>query len=86
MNKISGKVFVSLCLAIGSTAFAQLGNSVNSTITHGPILGRVSHDGIGVWIRTVEPTQFKVTCTPVSNSGESVTANGETAVDKDMTG
>ena len=31
-------------------------------ITHGPILGRLSNDGVGVWVRTTRPAQFRVIC------------------------
>ena len=29
-------------------------------ISHGPILGRLSHDGVGVWARTSRPAEFRV--------------------------
>ena len=29
-------------------------------ITHGPMLGRLSSDGVGVWARTSRPDSFQV--------------------------
>ena len=34
--------------------------AARTTITHGPVLGRLSHDGIGVWARTSVPGSFRV--------------------------
>ena len=34
----------------------------DTVITHGPILGRLSHDGVGVWVRNSRPARFMVTC------------------------
>ena len=42
---------------------AQMNHSTfESVITHGPILGRLSHDSVGVWVRTSRPARFRVTC------------------------
>jgi len=54
-------------------------------ITHGPILGRLSHDGVGVWVRTSRPARFRVYCRighiPVARS-----PIGETRLENDNTG
>lgn len=85
MNKLAGKLSVSICLISVVSVAAQM-EPLGNLITHGPILGRLSHDGIGVWIRTSEPTKFEVICAPIPRDGVSVIAMGETTVDKDMTG
>ena len=56
------------------------------SITHGPILGRLSCDGIGVWIRTSKPTQFCVRYRPASGPGQEFFAYGQTHLDHDNTG
>ena len=43
-----------LCLQLGTAAAADI------TLTHGPILGRLGADEIGIWGRTSEPGSFQV--------------------------
>ena len=62
----------------------QSSNSV--VITHGPILGRLSCDGIGVWVRTSKPTQFCVRYQPRSEQGAAFFAYGRTHLANDNTG
>lgn len=56
----------------------------DTVITHGPILGRLSHDGVGVWVRTSRPARFMVTyrigsvCTAQSPLGETRLENDNT--------
>ncbi len=66
--------FFSLVIAVGM--FCLLAKTVYSAgqewpkksqhrdarITHGPILGRLSHDSVGVWIRTSRPAYFRIIC------------------------
>jgi alkaline phosphatase D len=54
-------------------------------ITHGPILGRLSHDGVGVWIRTSRPARFRVTCR-IGQICVSSSPKGETRLENDNTG
>jgi phosphodiesterase/alkaline phosphatase D-like protein len=54
-------------------------------ITHGPILGRLSHDGVGVWVRTSEPAEFRVTYQRVGGE-EKGAARGQTHREHDNTG
>lgn len=52
-----------LCLTLGSVCTAQnLPTDFvdENMITHGPILGRLSSDGVGVWARTLRTGQFSV--------------------------
>ncbi|MCH8922356.1 MAG: alkaline phosphatase D family protein, partial [Planctomycetes bacterium] len=39
---------------------APSARAAETKITHGPILGRLSHDGVGVWARTARPGAFRV--------------------------
>jgi phosphodiesterase/alkaline phosphatase D-like protein len=49
------RLILPLVLLANCSAVAQ-----QATITHGPILGRLSHDGIGVWARLSRPGAFVV--------------------------
>jgi len=53
-------------------------------ITHGPILGRLSAHGIGVWVRTARPGEFFV-CYGESLASEQ-SATGRTRLNHDNTG
>lgn len=48
-------VLVGLAGLLAGVAGAQ-----EAGITHGPILGRLSEDGVGVWARTARPGGFRV--------------------------
>ena len=48
-----------LC-AFATTTSAQQARAQQTMISHGPILGRLSHDGVGVWARTSRPAVFHV--------------------------
>src|SRR4030065_2434761 len=54
-------------------------------ITHVPILGRLSHDGIGVWVRTSSPSRFRVTCR-LKHVCVAQSPFGETRLQNDNTG
>ena len=56
-----------------------------AVITHGPILGRLSHDGIGVWVRTSSPSRFRVTCR-LKHVCVAQSPFGETRLQNDNTG
>lgn len=59
--------------------------STNTVITHGPILGRLSHDGVGVWIRTSRPAHFRVICR-IGYKPVAVSSWGKTHLEHDNTG
>jgi phosphodiesterase/alkaline phosphatase D-like protein len=54
-------------------------------ITHGPILGRLSHDAVGVWVRTSSPSRFRVTCR-LKHVCVAQSPFGETRLQNDNTG
>lgn len=51
--------FCTLAIVIATTASA-LSQDAGNRITHGPILGRLSPHGVGVWARTETPGEFRV--------------------------
>jgi len=55
-------------------------------ITHGPILGRVSHDAIGVWVRTQRPGKFTVRYGLAADALNQTSNAGETHLEHDNTG
>ena len=55
-------------------------------ISHGPILGRLGSDSIGVWARTHRPASFQVRYWPVGGGVEQVSAPVATTLDRDNTG
>ena len=55
-------------------------------ITHGPILGRLSSDGVGVWARTSRPGQFRVVYGESSHPEDQTTAPVTTQLAHDNTG
>ena len=56
-----------------------------SVITHGPILGRLSHDSVGVWVRTSRPARFRVTCR-IGHVCVAQSPIGQTHLENDNTG
>ncbi len=65
--------------ALSATGGAQ-------SITHGPILGRISSDGIGIWARTARPGQFRVRYGLRPESLASISEAVPTGLDRDSTG
>ncbi len=55
-------------------------------LTHGPMLGRVSTDGIGVWARTSVPAAIRVRFGTASDKLDQISPAVETSIDHDNTG
>ena len=55
-------------------------------ISHGPILGRLSHDGVGVWARTSRPGSFRVRYGTSADNLRQSAGPVETSFDHDCTG
>jgi len=58
----------------------------STLITHGPILGRLSHDGVGVWARTSRPGEFVVRYGTNPTDPDTRSAAVKTSLDHDNTG
>jgi alkaline phosphatase D len=67
-------------------ACATPARSAEATITHGPILGRLSDDGVGVWARTSRPGKFLVHYGASQDSLTEVSPVVDTSLDHDNTG
>jgi len=72
-------------LLLASLAAAQAGREDNF-ITHGPILGRLSSEGIGVWARTSQPGEFAVRYGTSAEALDQLSEPVETELDHDNTG
>ena len=72
------RIIVSLVVA-GSLASA-------AEITHGPILGRLSSSGIGVWARTKRPGEFRVRYGTQPTDLDQLSDVVRTTLDRDNTG
>jgi len=55
-------------------------------ITHGPVLGRLSADGVGVWARTAYPGEFVVRYGPAADRLEQQAGPVTTSLEHDNTG
>lgn len=60
--------------------------STAAEITHGPILGRLSSSGIGVWARTKQPGEFHVRYGTTPESLDQTSGVAHTNLDRDNTG
>ncbi len=76
--------FLTLSLLLVASSFGSREKN-KIEVTNGPILGRLSHNGIGVWVRTSQPVKFRVSC-KAKSSGEENSAIGETYLEHDNTG
>ena len=76
----AGPILVVLLLACDGVQAPQ------AQITHGPILGRLSADGIGVWARTQEPGGFRVRYGLAPDALDQVSVSVSTSLASDNTG
>ncbi len=60
--------------------------SPDAVVTHGPILGRLSTDGIGIWARTREPGTFRVRYGLSAGSLDRVSEPAATSLGNDNAG
>ena len=75
-----------LCLMIGALACAPAPEPSGPSITHGPILGRVGTDHIGVWARTSDTGEFRVFYGTAPDALDQSVGPVETHLDDDNTG
>lgn len=78
--KFFSATLLSLWLASGVALSAGI------EITHGPILGQLTHDGIGVWARTSAPGEFRVYYSEEANPAGERSAKAATSLARDNTG
>jgi phosphodiesterase/alkaline phosphatase D-like protein len=84
--RYAGSFGTLLCLmGITHQSAAAQAEPVNH-ITHGPVLGRLSADGIGVWARTVRSGTFAVRYGTAADKMDQLTAPVKTRYDHDNTG
>jgi phosphodiesterase/alkaline phosphatase D-like protein len=77
---------VMCCLPMGAVpASAQDAPAEAAAITHGPMLGRLGQDSVGVWVRTSRPASFQVRYRP-REGGSRSSATGTTQLRRDNTG
>ena len=72
--------------ACGSPSDSDSPDSGESGFTHGPTLGRLSSDGVGVWARTLAPERFQVRYGMSPGQLNSTSDTAETTLDRDNTG
>ena len=79
-----------LFLALLLTFSAVINNSAQEnndlTITHGPILGHITHNSVRIWGRTSKPGKFQVVYQEIGNLASSKTVDVNTAIENDNTG
>ncbi len=76
-------------LFVGLISIAFVWPGAPPAITHGPILGSVGEDRVGVWIRTSRPSSFEVSYSQVDASadGDEIgSVRGRTELTRDNTG
>ena len=73
-------------LTLGALLLCGVQRLESQPVSHGPILGRLASDGVGVWARTAVPGQFRVRYGFGPDSLESVTEPVATTVSRDNTG
>ncbi|MDE0164271.1 MAG: metallophosphoesterase family protein [Bryobacterales bacterium] len=78
-------VVVALLVSFACGALQERATSPPSDFTHGPILGRLSSDGVGVWARTARPSEFLVRYGTARDQLTSTSDTVETTVDHDNT-
>ncbi len=84
-RRASTLLVATVALACAASSLLDADEGANF-ITHGPILGRVSADGIGIWARTAKPGRFAVR---YGIAGQSLDATSEpvsTSLAHDNTG
>lgn len=81
------RLFVCAAMLAGAGASAQDRPPV---VTHGPVLGQISADGVAIWIRTSRPADFEVRYGPGVRidgfDGEPSSVSGRTRLGDDNTG
>ena len=85
MKQIVVAAILCLMLAWGCGPGTQSTGDTDSGITHGPVLGRLGHNHVGVWARTSQAGEFKVFYGTAADA-LTMTATGTTMLGDDNTG
>ena len=86
MNLRSARVFWAGFLLVGLVRGAAIGSEGANFFTHGPILGRLSKTGVGVWARTGKPGRFQVRYGLASGALDKLSKPVSTVLAHDNTG
>jgi len=87
MSRISlfASTAVVLCAAAAHAA-APKNDAPKNTVTHGPILGRLTDTGIHIWARTKLPGEFRIRYGESPRNLDQVSEPARTTLDRDNTG
>ena len=85
MKQIAIAAILCLMLAGGCGPGAAPSGDTDSGITHGPVLGRLGHNHVGVWARTAQAGEFNVFYGTAADA-LTTTATGTTMLADDNTG
>ena len=83
-NAVTFVVSLSICLAVSPDELVAERNPIR--LTHGPMIGQLTHDSIAVWGRTSEPGKFVVHYGTRPNEFDRVSDAASTDIDHDNTG
>jgi phosphodiesterase/alkaline phosphatase D-like protein len=75
-----------LLTAAAVTSAASAAEEDQNVITHGPVLGRLSAQGVGVWARTAKSGAFVVKYGPAPGALDQVSKPASTQLAHDNTG
>ncbi len=81
---VQWQAFSLLAALVGTCALVS--PTLAQSVTHGPILGRLSSEGIGIWARTGRPGAFRVRYGRTAASLDRLSAPAATSLDRDNTG
>lgn len=75
-----------LLVSCGSSGTLPQSQTTESAISHGPILGRISSDGVGIWARTSRTGSFMVRYGTTPDAMDQLSDTVQTTLDRDNTG
>ena len=75
-----------LLVSCGSNGTLPQSQVTEPAISHGPILGRISSDGVGIWARTSRTGSFKVRYGTTPDAMNQLSDTVQTTLDRDNTG
>ena len=85
MKQIAVAAILCSILVWGCGPGTQSSGETGTEVTHGPVLGRLGHNHVGVWARTSQPGEFNVFYGTAADA-LTMTATGTTLLGDDNTG